>query len=52
MQLLLMNIFDTSNNVIFSITYFNVVTPKYIERYVSRKFARFINYVLYSVENL
>lgn len=44
--------FDTSSNIIFSITYFNVVTPKYIERYVSRKFARFISYVLYSVENL
>lgn len=47
-----MNIFATSSNVIFSIAYFDVVTPKYIDRYVSRKFARFTSYVLYSVENL
>lgn len=50
--MLLMNIFATSSNVIFSITYFDVATPKYIERYVSRKFARFISYAIYSVENL
>ena len=47
-----MNIFATSSNVIFSIACFGVMTPKYIERYVSRKFARFISYVLYSVGNL